>query len=461
MAERAYIVEAVRTAGGKRDGRLSLWHPADLGAKVLDELVTRLDMDPALVDDVVFGCVDQVGAQSGNVARNAILSSSFPESVPGTSVDRQCGSSQQAIHFAIQAVMSGTQDIVIGGGVEVMSMVPIGAAVKDGYDAGHGLPFDSEGMKERYPGVFFSQFTGAELVADKWNLSREDLDKFALESHQKAAHATESKYFDREILPVEGRNAEGMNDLVMADEGIRFDASLDKLAGLNPVTEGGVITAGNASQITDGAAAVMVCNVAGLNKIQANPHQPRKDFNDSKMEELVLSIKEKGILQPIAVRELKNGNYEIIAGERRYRASKAIGLKSIPAYILSVEDESEIMEFALIENIQRDDLNPIEESEAYASLKSKYNLSQKEISKKVGKSRSLIANSLRLLKLPSSIKEDIKNNKLSMGHAVSLLGLKSKTQMLAIANRIIKNKLSVRNTEEIISKINSNAPKSN
>ena len=271
MAEKAYIVEAVRTAGGKRDGRLSLWHPADLGAKVLDELVTRLDMDPVLVDDVVFGCVDQVGAQSGNVARNAILSSSFPESVPGTSVDRQCGSSQQAIHFAIQAVMSGTQDIVIGGGVEVMSMVPIGAAVKDGYDAGHGLPFDSEGMKERYPGVFFSQFTGAELVADKWNLSREDLDKFALESHQKAAHATESKYFDQEILPVEGRNSEGMKDLVMADEGIRFDASLDKLAGLNPVTEGGVITAGNASQITDGAAAVMVCNDAGLKKIQANP----------------------------------------------------------------------------------------------------------------------------------------------------------------------------------------------
>tara|TARA_B100001173_G_scaffold120317_1_gene104574 strand:+ start:1522 stop:2700 length:1179 start_codon:yes stop_codon:yes gene_type:complete len=271
MAEKAYIVEAVRTAGGKRDGRLSLWHPADLGAKVLDELVTRLDMDPVLVDDVIFGCVDQVGAQSGNVARNAILSSSFPESVPGTSVDRQCGSSQQAIHFAIQAVMSGTQDIVIGGGVEVMSMVPIGAAVTDGYNAGHGLPFDSEGMKERYPGVFFSQFTGAELVADKWNLSREDLDKFALESHQKATHATESKYFDREILPVEGRNAEGMNDLVMADEGIRFDASLDKLAGLNPVTEGGVITAGNASQITDGAAAVMICNDAGLKKIQSNP----------------------------------------------------------------------------------------------------------------------------------------------------------------------------------------------
>ena len=197
-----------------------------------------------------------------------------------------------------------------------------------------------------------------------------------------------------------------------------------------------------------------------INKIKANPNQPRKDFNDSKMEELVSSIKEKGILQPIAVRELKDGNYEIIAGERRYRASKSVGLKSIPAYILTVKDESEIMEYALIENIQRDDLNPIEESEAYASLKNKYNLSQKEISKKVGKSRSLIANSLRLLKLPSSIKEDIKDSKLSMGHAVSLLGLKSKTQMLAIANRIIKNKLSVRNTEEIISKINSSAPRS-
>ena len=206
-----------------------------------------------LIDDVIFGCVDQVGAQSGNVARNAILASSLPESVPGTSVDRQCGSSQQAIHFAIQAVMSGTQDIVIGGGVEVMSMVPIGASIKDGYEAGHGLPFDSDGMKERYPGIFFSQFTGAELMADKWNLSREDLDKFALSSHQKAAAAVEGKYFDREILPVQAKNAEGKTDMVLNDEGIRYDASLEALSGLNPVTEGGVITAGNASQLSDGA----------------------------------------------------------------------------------------------------------------------------------------------------------------------------------------------------------------
>ena len=271
MADKAYFVEAVRTAGGKKDGVLSKWHPSDLGAKVLDEIVNRLEMDPALVDDVIFGCVDQVGAQSGNVARNAVLSSSFPESVPGTSVDRQCGSSQQAIHFAIQAVMSGTQDIVIGGGVEVMSIVPIGASVIDGMDAGHGFPFDSNGMKERYPGVFFSQFTGAELVAKKWNLSREDLDQFALESHQKAAIATESNFFDKEILPIKAKNDKGVEDLVIIDEGIRFDASLDKLAGLKPVSDGGVITAGNASQITDGAAAVLICNEEGLKKISATP----------------------------------------------------------------------------------------------------------------------------------------------------------------------------------------------
>ena len=194
-----------------------------------------------------------------------------------------------------------------------------------------------------------------------------------------------------------------------------------------------------------------------LKKIKANPNQPRKNFNDSKMDELISSIKEKGILQPIAVRELKNGDYEIIAGERRYRAAKAVGLESIPAYILSISNESEIMEYALIENIQRVDLDPIEESEAFALLKSKYNLSQKEISKRVGKSRSLIANSLRLLKLPSSIKKDIKNQKITMGHAISLLSLKSKAQMLAIANRIVNKKLSVRNTEEIVSKINASS----
>ena len=271
MADTAYLVAAVRSAGGKRDGSLSKWHPADLGAKVLDELIARTGINPADVDDVIFGCVDQVGAQSGNIARNSILSSSLPESVPGTSVDRQCGSSQQAIHFAVQAVMSGTQDVVIAGGVEVMSMVPIGASIKDGYEAGHGLPFDSDGIKQRYPGIFFSQFTGAELVAEKWELSRETLDAFALLSHQKAANATNESYFDREILPIPGKNLDGMTDLVLKDEGIRYDASLEALAGLKTVTEGGVITAGNASQITDGAAAIMVCNEAGLKKISSDP----------------------------------------------------------------------------------------------------------------------------------------------------------------------------------------------
>ena len=271
MADTAYLVAAVRTAGGKRDGSLSKWHPADLGAKVLDELVARTGINPADVDDVIFGCVDQVGAQSGNIARNSILSSSLPESVPGTSVDRQCGSSQQAIHFAVQAVMSRTQDVVIAGGVEVMSMVPIGASIKDGYEAGHGLPFDSDGIKQRYPGIFFSQFTGAELVAEKWKLSRETLDAFALLSHQKAANATNEGYFDKEILPIPGKNSDGMTDLVLKDEGIRYDASLEALAGLRTVTEGGVITAGNASQITDGAAAIMVCNEAGLKKISSDP----------------------------------------------------------------------------------------------------------------------------------------------------------------------------------------------
>jgi len=271
MPENAYIVSAVRTAGGKKNGRLSKWHPADLGAQVLDELVRDTGIDPADVDDVIFGCVDQVGAQSGNIGRNAVLASSLPESVPGTSVDRQCGSSQQAIHFAAQAVMSGTQDIVIAGGVEVMSLVPIGASVKDGYDAGHGFPFNAEGIEKRYPGVFFSQFTGAELVAKKWNLTRDILDNYAYNSHLKAKNATDLSYFDKEILPVKGKNDNGDDSMVMSDEGIRYDCSVEGLSGLNSVSEGGVITAGNASQITDGAAAVMICNDAGLKKIKKDP----------------------------------------------------------------------------------------------------------------------------------------------------------------------------------------------
>ena len=271
MAENAYIVSATRTPGGKKNGSLSGWHPADMGAMVLDELIRKTGIDPKDVDDVIFGCVDQVGAQAGNLARNSVLASSLPESVPGTTIDRQCGSSQQALHFATQAVMSGTQDVVIAGGVEVMSIVPIGASITDGMNANHGFPFNADGIEKRYPGIFFSQFTGAELVADKWNLSREDLDKFALQSHLKAAAASKAELFNGEILPLQGKNDNGNDAMVILDEGIRYDASIEALAGLKTVTEGGVITAGNASQITDGASAIMVCNDAGLKKIISDP----------------------------------------------------------------------------------------------------------------------------------------------------------------------------------------------
>ena len=201
----AYIVGAVRTPGGKKDGKLKNWHPSDLGALVLDELVERTGAKGEMIDDVIFGCVSQSGAQAGNVARNAVLSSKLPESVPGTSVDRQCGSSQQAIHFAAQAVMSETQDIVIAGGVEVMSQVPIGSNIIDSFKEGHGQPFNGKGMTERYPGVQFSQFAGAEMMAKRWNFSREDLDSFAFASHSKAISATEAGYFDKEIVPEIGR----------------------------------------------------------------------------------------------------------------------------------------------------------------------------------------------------------------------------------------------------------------
>jgi acetyl-CoA C-acetyltransferase len=267
----AYIVGAVRTPGGRKNGKLSQWHPADLGALVLDEIVERTGAAPEMIDDVIFGCVSQSGAQSGNIARTAVLASSLPESVPGTTVDRQCGSSQQAIHFAAQAVMSETQDIVIAGGVEVMSQVPIGAAIIDSFNAGHGQPFGGKGTSERYPGVQFSQFTGAEMMAERWKMPREELDSFALASHQKAINATESGFFDREIVPVEGDLPNGEKEMVTVDEGIRFDASEESLSGLNTLTDEGVLTAGTSSQICDGAAAVMLVNDAGLEKLGLKP----------------------------------------------------------------------------------------------------------------------------------------------------------------------------------------------
>jgi acetyl-CoA acetyltransferase family protein len=267
----AYIVGAVRTAGGRRGGKLSKWHPIDLGARVLDELVARTAIDPGLVEDVIFGCVDQVGAQSANIARNCVLSSqSLPESVPGTTVDRQCGSSQQALHFAAQAVLSGVHDVVIAGGVELMSLVPLGGNAIAGHKAGMGVPY-GRGMKRRYPGARFDQFVGAEMIAEKWGLTREQLDRFGLASHEKAARATLEGRFTREIVPVEVTLEDGRVEKFQTDEGIRADAGYDAMAKLKTLSEKGLLTAGTSSQISDGAAAVLVVNEAGLSKLRATP----------------------------------------------------------------------------------------------------------------------------------------------------------------------------------------------
>lgn len=269
----AYIVAATRTAGGRKGGRLSGWHPADLAGLVLDELVRRADADPALVEDVIMGCVGQAGEQSSNIARNAVLASSLPESVPATSVDRQCGSSQQALHFAAQAVMSGTQDVVIAAGVESMSRVPMGLPGTLAKQHGFGDSFSPK-MHERYPDVpQFSQFMGAEMMAKKYDLSRDELDRFALTSHEKAKAATEAGLFADEILPVPVRSVDGKGDGEMhtVDEGIRFDATLEGIQSVKLLQEGGRITAASASQICDGATGVMVVNERGLKALGVEP----------------------------------------------------------------------------------------------------------------------------------------------------------------------------------------------
>ena len=257
----AFLVAAVRTAAGRRNGRLSGWHRVDLAAEVLDALVDRAGLDPAAVDDVLLGCVSQVGEQSTNVARNAVLASKLPESVPGTSIDRQCGSSQQALQFAAQAVLSGTQDIVIAAGVESMSRVPMFTSSELPRRNGLGF-YMSPRIQARYPGGEFSQFVGAEMIARKYGLTKDQLDAYALQSHQRARVATEAGRFAAEILPVASRRAgaEGEGDPHTVDEGIRFDASLDGIAGVKLLQPDGVITAANASQIADGAAGVMVAS---------------------------------------------------------------------------------------------------------------------------------------------------------------------------------------------------------
>src|SRR5947209_6376356 len=248
MAE-AFIVAATRTAGGRKGGRLREWHPADLGAVVLNELIDRTGVDPAIVEDVVMGCVMQVGEQATNIARNAVLASKLPESVPGTSVDRQCGSSQQAMQFAAQAVMSGTMDVVIASGVESMTRVPMGLSVALPAKEGYGMPMSPK-MQARYPNIQFSQFMGAEMMAEKYGLSKDQLDEFAYNSHQRAIAATQAGAFKEEIVAIDGRDGKGDEGGPVrhdSDEGIRYDANLDSIRAVKLLREGGAITAATSS----------------------------------------------------------------------------------------------------------------------------------------------------------------------------------------------------------------------
>ena len=267
----AVIVDAVRTPGGKRNGKLRNWHSADLASETLKALVTRNDLDPALVDDVIMGCVMQVGEQSLNVGRNAVLAAGYPESVPATTIDRQCGSSQQAMHFAAQGIMAGAYDIVIAAGVEVMTRTPMGASVVSGL----GFPFGPR-MMDRYTaqGGICSQGEGAERIVEQWGLKREDLDVFSTRSQKLAAQATSEGRFDREIIPIAVKDDEGndTDELFTKDEGIRPDTSVEVLAGLKSVFRpDGTISAGNSSQITDGAAAMLIMSEERANALGYTP----------------------------------------------------------------------------------------------------------------------------------------------------------------------------------------------
>ena len=262
----AVIVSAVRTAVGRRNGRLKDWHPVDLMAQVLNEVVRRAGIEAGQVEDVIVGCVSLVGEQSLNIGRNAALAAGFPEDVPGTTVDRQCGSSQQAIHFAAQGVLSGAYDIVIAGGVESMSRIPMGSTTQ-----GPGAPFGPL-MVERYNHGLVHQGISADLVAQKWEITREELDAFSLESHRRAARATAEGRLTSQILPIPVKDEEGHESLFDRDEGIRADTSLEKLASLKPAFKpDGLITAGNSSQISDGASAVLIMERSVAERLGIKP----------------------------------------------------------------------------------------------------------------------------------------------------------------------------------------------
>lgn len=263
MAE-AYIIDAVRTPIGRKKGGLAQLHPADLGAHPIRELIARTGVDANAVDDVVWGCCDTIGPQAGDIGRTVWLVAGLPQHVPGTTVDRQCGSSQQAIHFAAQGVMSGTQDLVVAGGSQAMNAIPISAAMFAGDAYGFGDPFTgSAGWRARYGSGLLNQIASAEMIAAKWGISREDMEAFALASHQRAQAATEAGWFAGEIAPLEG---------VSADETIRPGTTLEGLAALKPVQDGGLVTAGVASQNCDGAAALLI---AGERAVKEHGLTPR------------------------------------------------------------------------------------------------------------------------------------------------------------------------------------------
>jgi acetyl-CoA C-acetyltransferase len=248
----AFLVDAARTPVAKRNGGLKDIHPADLGAHVIRTIVGRNDFDPSAVDDVVFGVCDQLGPQAGDVARTCWLAAGLPDDVPGVTVDRQCGSSQQAVHFAAQAVMSGTQDLVVAGGVQNMSMIPISAAYTAAEQWGLSDPFSgSTGWTARYGDEEVSQFRAADMVAEKWQLTRDELDEYGLQSHRRAVHAVDNGWFDGEIVPLAG---------LCADEGPRRDTSRERMAALAPLRDGGLVTAAHASQISDAASAVLIAS---------------------------------------------------------------------------------------------------------------------------------------------------------------------------------------------------------
>ena len=260
----AVIVDAVRTPLGRRNGVLSDWHPADLAAEMLKALAERSSLDPVLVDDVIMGCVSQVGDQTWNIGRNAVLGAGWPESVPGVTIDRQCGSSQQSVHFAAQGVMAGSYDVAVAAGVESMSRVPMGSS------AGTGRPF-GEKMRERYQNDLIPQGLSAEIIAERWNIAREELDSYGYDSHMRALTATEEGRFENEIVPIDVKN-EGMIEQVSRDEGIRPTTTPEGLAALKSAfKEDGVVTAGNSSQITDGSAAMLIMSRAKADELGLKP----------------------------------------------------------------------------------------------------------------------------------------------------------------------------------------------